>query len=228
MEVIDSPVSEVIERIDAEHAGPKTEFWNTRLPGSEPDAYEVARLGKSLKLARAGFKGDVTYFVQAADGGPIKIGRSTGGTAGAAKRLDSLQTGSSVELVLRWVAQGDHEAVLHDVFGDFRLRGEWFLPIEALTDLCLGKGRGGHARTREITYIRRAYEIAYERGLAEGEDQARHAEVERELTEWLTHMPSFVSHVIGRHFGQQARAFARLIVEEGDKHELDRLGHMEF
>lgn len=47
----------------------------------------------------------VTYFIQAIDGGPVKIGKSTS-EKGAASRLASLQTGNPSRLVIRRLLDG--------------------------------------------------------------------------------------------------------------------------
>lgn len=71
------------------------------------------------------------YFIQAGDGGPIKIGFAQDPQA----RLRELSTGSPARLsLLRAVsASGIHqEQMLHRQFGDLRLKGEWFRAEERL------------------------------------------------------------------------------------------------
>lgn len=70
------------------------------------------------------------YFVQAGNGGPIKIGVATD----LSKRLAALQTGSPAELRLLGTMTGDmaDERALHVRFRDHRLRGEWFSPADDL------------------------------------------------------------------------------------------------
>lgn len=72
------------------------------------------------------------YFVQAGDAGPIKIGVATNPRS----RLSSLQTSTAVPLHPLGVVIGGvaEEAVLHRRFGEFRLRGEWFMPERPLLD----------------------------------------------------------------------------------------------
>ncbi len=64
------------------------------------------------------------YFLQALDGGPIKIGVSNNPEG----RLASLQTGSPVKLRILGTAAGDQrrEARLHRKLAAHRLHGEWF------------------------------------------------------------------------------------------------------
>lgn len=68
------------------------------------------------------------YFVQAGDGGPIKIGYTTHKWR---SRLSALQTGSPVRLGCRLViapATREDEQELHRHFAAYRLEGEWFEP----------------------------------------------------------------------------------------------------
>lgn len=66
--------------------------------------------------------GTFVYFVQAGDGGPIKIGM----THEPVKRLASLQTSNHEELRILRVCPCDHsaEAALHARFAEDRIRGE--------------------------------------------------------------------------------------------------------
>lgn len=66
------------------------------------------------------------YFVQAVEGGPIKIGWSVDPD----KRLKELQGGNPKELKLIGIEAGDmqHERELHGRFRDHRMFGEWFMP----------------------------------------------------------------------------------------------------
>lgn len=65
------------------------------------------------------------YFVQAEQGGPIKIGVSVD----PERRLRELQTASPYRLVIRRTVpnEGHAERWLHEVFGPYRMEGEWFL-----------------------------------------------------------------------------------------------------
>lgn len=71
------------------------------------------------------------YFIQAASGGPIKIGRAID----IDRRLVQLQTASPEPLiVLAVIENGGHakERELHKQFAEYRLQGEWFMPCEEL------------------------------------------------------------------------------------------------
>jgi len=65
-----------------------------------------------------------TYFVQAKDGGPVKIGM----TNDYEDRLKGLQSGYPYKLVIRklFINAGWLERELHKNFSRQRLRGEWF------------------------------------------------------------------------------------------------------
>lgn len=70
------------------------------------------------------------YFIQAGDGGPIKIGVGNDPVG----RLANLQTGHHELLTLLATVPGDAEveAELHEAFARHRLRGEWFDPAPAI------------------------------------------------------------------------------------------------
>lgn len=76
------------------------------------------------------------YFIQAEDGGPIKIGVSDDPT----KRLANIQTGHHGTLRLLAVVDGagvELESQLHTLFEAHRVRGEWFRPHVDIIDLTL-------------------------------------------------------------------------------------------
>ena len=81
----------------------------------------------------------VVYFVQAATGGPIKIGTS----ANVAARVAALQTASPTRLRVLATAPGGValERALHVAFAAERLEGEWFSATPAL--LALVRELGG-------------------------------------------------------------------------------------
>lgn len=64
------------------------------------------------------------YVVSQGESAIVKIGR--GGNP--KKRVAELQTGSPAPLLLLWTCDGDEklESHLHAVFGEYRVRGEWF------------------------------------------------------------------------------------------------------
>lgn len=76
------------------------------------------------------------YFVQAGEGGPIKIGVANDPRARAA----TLQTGNHQRLtLLLWVPGTQrHEAELHARFKEHRVRGEWFEPVSPLLSFIEG------------------------------------------------------------------------------------------
>lgn len=67
------------------------------------------------------------YFVQAGDGGPIKIGYTS---SRVADRVAALQTGNPCRLEIVAVAPGsmEDESRAHAMFAQCRLHGEWFAP----------------------------------------------------------------------------------------------------
>lgn len=64
------------------------------------------------------------YFIQAGEGGPVKIGKADDPRA----RMSELQVAHHVELSLMRVIEGDLavEQWLHRHYADLHLRGEWF------------------------------------------------------------------------------------------------------
>jgi hypothetical protein len=90
----------------------------------------------------------VTYFVQRARGGPIKIGRSVH----VGRRLIALRTGTHERLVILATIDGDHEARLHQLLARHRLRGEWFSPHpEVLAAVAAAKCDADVARNSGVT-----------------------------------------------------------------------------
>lgn len=89
--------------------------------------HEISRRGPRPPAASKDFDrypDEVTYFIQAENGGPVKIGRSRKFIV--EQRLEALQCGNPHALVIRRVIEGDHETRLHHCYRDLRLRGEWF------------------------------------------------------------------------------------------------------
>ena len=76
----------------------------------------------------------VVYFIQAELGGPIKIGTSRRDKLSI--RLGALQTGSAYRLRVTRTFPGGHglERLLHMIFQEARMEGEWFWPIDSLCD----------------------------------------------------------------------------------------------
>src|SRR5262249_2860323 len=155
------------------------------------------------KTARRGYRGWVTYFLQSANGGPVKIGRSEKGWAGANQRRQDLQAGCPDTLNLVRVVEGDHEGQLHDLLKDFRLQREWFAMNEYLPRLC-------SCRRDSVDRFEDGRSCGYEEGFTEGEDQARTAHHRSAVESALNWDVATVVEAIGAFFGPaRARAFAR-------------------
>lgn len=94
--------------------------------------HSIKSAGATVALRRAGKHGSAfrVYFVQAGDGGPIKIGCAVD----VARRVKVLQTGNVAPLALLCHFEGgpSEERRLHGQFKNDHLRGEWFRPSEAL------------------------------------------------------------------------------------------------
>lgn len=70
-----------------------------------------------------------TYFIQCGKDGPIKIGRADKIFA----RLKALQCGSPYKLTLLGYTEND-ELGIRDRFDEYKIRGEWFYPVNSLLD----------------------------------------------------------------------------------------------
>lgn len=81
------------------------------------------------------------YFIQAGDGGSIKIGTCRDGTF--SRRLASLQTGAPDGFEILGVMDGDADAErhLHVKFNSHRHRGEWFTPAVEIIEFIRAHGR---------------------------------------------------------------------------------------
>ena len=82
-----------------------------------------------------------TYFIQAGDQGPIKIGS----TKSLGVRLRTLVTMSPLPLRLVGVMQGDHEARGHTRLAEFRIHGEWFVPSATVMEFIRAHAATFHA-----------------------------------------------------------------------------------
>lgn len=73
------------------------------------------------------------YFIQATNGGPVKIGKSSDPET----RLANLQAGNPYPLIVKAVCKGGlgAETQIHKHFASSRLRSEWFQETQALTEL---------------------------------------------------------------------------------------------
>lgn len=120
-------------------------------------------LNRPARLQRE--RGEWVYFLQAEEGGPIKIGRGN-----VEKRLKEAQTGSPHRLVItrrvRCKSRADAcslEARLHRHFDRFRLEGEWFLPVDELAAVAQAK-RQAESEMPKPLILRRAYSSGYRDG----------------------------------------------------------------
>lgn len=78
----------------------------------------------SRQVADSSSRRSYVYFIQAQEGGPVKIGW----TVNPHKRLKALQAASPYKLVIRYTLRGTQqlEHYLHERFASSRLEGEWF------------------------------------------------------------------------------------------------------
>jgi hypothetical protein len=110
------------------------------------------KLGDFNKAQGPWREGSFVYFVQAGDGGPIKIGTSKRPNA----RLASLRTSHAAELRVLAIVPGTarFEAWIHRLFASDRQRGEWFAPSERLcifiAGLLMQQGRDLVLRARAV------------------------------------------------------------------------------
>lgn len=88
---------------------------------------------QSIRSAEPGFPEPVVYFIQGADGGPVKIGRSQS-YASCQTRLLEIQVGNPSLLVIRRIIVHTTrmERRLHMHFEHLRVRGEWFAADDEL------------------------------------------------------------------------------------------------
>jgi hypothetical protein len=77
-----------------------------------------------------------TYFIQAANGGRVKIGKAKN----PKQRLRELQTGNSEHLQLLGVTSDLSESYLHVEFYEQRKQGEWFDVNEAMVEMLAVSG----------------------------------------------------------------------------------------
>jgi hypothetical protein len=109
-----------------------TSTWGDRFPPVRkfsdrfPEAKVKARVVVPPRRPRKGrpAQGPVTTYVIGIEGSHlVKIGYTS---AKPNERRIALQTGLPFDLTLLWSAPGDFETRLHDMFDEYRVRGEWF------------------------------------------------------------------------------------------------------
>ena len=72
-----------------------------------------------------------TYFIQGAQTGLVKIGRTS---LRIGYRFTALQVGSPDLLILLKITEGDREKEFHKRFAHLRQHGEWFTPAPELLE----------------------------------------------------------------------------------------------
>lgn len=107
-------------------------------------------------------EGTITYFIQAEDGGPIKIGKSL--EHGVEQRLMVLQIGNPRKLRITHTLKGDQEAKLHYRYRHLHIQGEWFYPDPVLAQAARGIASEVDLAAPEI---REAYKRGFSKGYTE-------------------------------------------------------------
>jgi hypothetical protein len=93
-----------------------------------------------LSEMRRGNPPTYIYAIQAGGTGPVKIGLTNSPRA----RLKTLQTASPWPLkgIALWCGAAFEEKLLHEMFAESRLEGEWFQPSPELLDTLAFLGAG--------------------------------------------------------------------------------------
>jgi len=99
------------------------------------EAVRVLNVAAALKAkdkSKPPTKTQYLYLMQSGINGPVKVGVAVDVEA----RRRQLQTGNPFHIsVLSVIPNASHrEFELHDLFGHFRLEGEWFEPIQEIFD----------------------------------------------------------------------------------------------
>lgn len=117
-------LSWALDEWDAGRGPDPKELLTMFLPSKGRPKGSTKKALPDLMMSKPG-KGEV-YFVQAGEGGPIKIGWSTD----VSRRMAGLRPGTSAPLKLLLVVPGTRasEKAAHDKFKAYRLHGEWFKP----------------------------------------------------------------------------------------------------
>lgn len=101
---------------------PATRSFSERFP--EPRGKERSSVPPRRPRRGRPAQGPVSTYVIGIEGSPlVKIGYTS---VTPHERRGALQTGLPFELTLLWSAPGDFETQLHDMFEEYRVRGEWF------------------------------------------------------------------------------------------------------
>jgi Meiotically up-regulated gene 113 len=137
IDVVEAGLAQLMKRRTIEHTGTAFVMPNfleaQEAPQSDAQRKRASR-ERRRDLVRAGLRPDqrceVVYFIQGAQGGPVKIGH----TDDVAKRLVTLQIGHPSNLVILATEPGgtDLEEQLHARFAHLRCRGEWFTDTDEL------------------------------------------------------------------------------------------------
>jgi hypothetical protein len=104
------------------------------------------------------------YFIQAKDGGPVKIGIAVD----PGQRMRHLQNANSLKLNYLWLLPGDERAErkLHHRFRRDHLRGEWFFPSDDLLEYCHQK----NPKKGSDAFLAYLLQQAWEKGYKSGHD----------------------------------------------------------
>lgn len=105
---------------------PHPEDLSNRKRGRGTGERRVSRANRNLRKAGRSW----VYFVQVGQDGPIKIGQSR--DVGA--RIDALQNAHHEPITLLGTVPEVvvTERMFHDKFARFRIRGEWFRPVDEI------------------------------------------------------------------------------------------------
>jgi len=87
------------------------------------DSAQNEKKYRDSRLGGGSYIGAITYFVQAGDNGPIKIGRSIK----PQRRVKHIQTDCYEKIFLIGLTR-EKEAKLHKRFEKWLIRGEWYSP----------------------------------------------------------------------------------------------------
>ncbi len=109
----------------------KLEFLDSLAKSQGYKDYEVKSLFQQSQTKSAVKSLTYVYFIQAVDGGLIKIGKSED----PINRLATIQMYSPVKLQILAATPHLKEKAMHKAFADERVHGEWFKPSDRLLAL---------------------------------------------------------------------------------------------